>query len=127
VSLLLVDVAVIGGGVLLGRWLIRSLRARAAAATPANAPAGDAPPKPAKARPAPRTKPPAVITTSSSAAARTSPAARRRSWISLARLRKRMVARPAPTAIFSATGAGQTQRIAPASSGRTSASAPNRL
>ena len=46
-SVLLVDVAIIGGGVLLGRWLIRSLRARAAAATPANAPASDAPPKPA--------------------------------------------------------------------------------
>jgi hypothetical protein len=42
VSLLLVDVALVGGGILLGRWLVRSMRARSAAATPANADAKDA-------------------------------------------------------------------------------------
>ncbi len=45
-SLLLVDVAIIGGGVLLGRWFMRSMRARAAAAAPAPGAANEAPPTP---------------------------------------------------------------------------------
>jgi hypothetical protein len=42
VSLLLVDVAIVGGGILLGRWLVRTMRARAAAATPAGGGDSDA-------------------------------------------------------------------------------------
>jgi hypothetical protein len=44
--LLLVDVAIVGGGVLLGRWLMRSMRARAAAAAPESGAASDVPAKP---------------------------------------------------------------------------------
>jgi hypothetical protein len=43
VSLLLVDVAIVGGGVLLGRWLVRSMRARAGKATPAGGGGSDVP------------------------------------------------------------------------------------
>jgi len=46
VSLLLVDVAIVGGGVLLGRWLMRSMRARAAAAESAARATSEAPAKP---------------------------------------------------------------------------------
>ena len=45
-SLLLVDVAIVGGGVLLGRWLVRSMRARAANAAPAGGAGSDVPAKP---------------------------------------------------------------------------------
>jgi hypothetical protein len=37
VSLLLVDVAIVGGGFLLGRWIVRTMRARSAAGAPAAA------------------------------------------------------------------------------------------
>jgi hypothetical protein len=46
VSLLLVDVAIVGGGILFGRWLVRSMRARQAADARASADAKHAPAPP---------------------------------------------------------------------------------
>jgi hypothetical protein len=43
VSFLLLDVAILGGGVLLGRWMVRSLRGRGAAERPADEAGSDAP------------------------------------------------------------------------------------
>jgi hypothetical protein len=45
VSLLLLDVALVGGGFLFGRWVMRTMRARAGAAGPSTAGGEEAPPE----------------------------------------------------------------------------------
>ncbi len=100
---------------------VGSTKIRHAAATAPAPASGAAPPKPAKIRPAPSANPPTVWAMSSRAAARTSPAARRRSCTNLARLRTRIEARPAATAVFTPECVGHAHSAAPASTGNASA------